>query len=264
MSKTGSNYRLEEGAFVIEEYDKAAPFTSFLPGLAGVKGIPMWTFYVNRGQAMTSFGINKKDNSIMEFNVAIMGYENTDIKGFRTFVKANGKYTEAFCEYGNNAKRVMKIERNVCSVKETNPLGFEINVEYMVLPNENIGALVRNVTIKNILDKDLDLEVFDGTPHIIPFGMGTGMYKHTSNLFRSWAEVINIENKIPCYRLNETMKAPEAETMGMHYYCSIVDGKLTAPIYDPECFFGYETSLRFPDRFLNDGFDAVLSSKQHP
>ncbi|MCR4777626.1 MAG: cellobiose phosphorylase [Lachnospiraceae bacterium] len=264
MSKTGSNYRLEEGAFVIEDYDKAAPFTSFLPGLAGVKGIPMWTFYVNRGQAMTSFGINKKDNSIMEFNVAIMGYENTDIKGFRTFVKANGKYTEAFCEYGNNAKRVMKIERNVCSVKETNPLGFEINVEYMVLPNENIGALVRNVTIKNILDKDLDLEVFDGTPHIIPFGMGTGMYKHTSNLFRSWAEVINVENKIPCYRLNETMKAPEAETMGMHYYCSIVDGKLTAPIYDPECIFGFETSLRYPERFLNEGFDTVLSSKQHP
>ena len=39
------NYRLEGKTFVIDDYDRLPAFSSFLPGLAGVKGIPMWTFY---------------------------------------------------------------------------------------------------------------------------------------------------------------------------------------------------------------------------
>ena len=53
-------YRLEGKTFVIDDYDKMPAFSSFLPGLAGVKGIPMWTFYTNRGQGMNSFGIGNK------------------------------------------------------------------------------------------------------------------------------------------------------------------------------------------------------------
>ena len=53
-------YRLEGETFVIDDYDKLPAFSSFLPGLAGVKGIPMWTFYTNRGQGMNSFGIDNK------------------------------------------------------------------------------------------------------------------------------------------------------------------------------------------------------------
>ena len=54
------NYRLEGKTFVIDDYDRLPAFSSFLPGLAGVKGIPMWTFYTNRGQGMNSFGIDNK------------------------------------------------------------------------------------------------------------------------------------------------------------------------------------------------------------
>ena len=60
--------RLEGKTFVIDDYDRLPAFSSFLPGLAGVKGIPMWTFYTNRGQGMNSFGIDNKGNAIMEFN----------------------------------------------------------------------------------------------------------------------------------------------------------------------------------------------------
>ena len=55
------NYRLEGKTFVIDDYDRLPAFSSFLPGLAGVKGIPMWTFYTNRGQGMNSFGIDIKE-----------------------------------------------------------------------------------------------------------------------------------------------------------------------------------------------------------
>ncbi len=62
------SYRLEGQTFVIDDYDRKPAFSSFLPGLAGVKGIPLWTFYTNRGQGMNSFGIDNKGNAIMEFN----------------------------------------------------------------------------------------------------------------------------------------------------------------------------------------------------
>lgn len=47
----------------IQEYHKKPTFASFLPGLSGVHGIPVWCFYVNRGQCITSFGLEDKDRS---------------------------------------------------------------------------------------------------------------------------------------------------------------------------------------------------------
>ena len=60
-----SNYRFENNTFTIENYDRVAPFSSFLPGVAGVKGIPLWLFYTNRGQGVASFGVHNKDNAFM-------------------------------------------------------------------------------------------------------------------------------------------------------------------------------------------------------
>ena len=38
----------ERAQFVIHEYALARAFSSFLPGIAGPLGVPMWCFYVNR------------------------------------------------------------------------------------------------------------------------------------------------------------------------------------------------------------------------
>lgn len=97
------NYRLEGKTFVIDDYDRLPAFSSFLPGLAGVKGIPMWTFYTNRGQGMNSFGIDNKGNAIMEFNSANTAFENTTVKGFRTFLTIDGEYYEPFFKYEDDA-----------------------------------------------------------------------------------------------------------------------------------------------------------------
>ncbi|MCP4685523.1 MAG: hypothetical protein GY867_08735, partial [bacterium] len=66
-----------DGRFVLDGYDRAKPFASFLPGIAGVMGIPVWALYVNRGQAIASFGVESKDNPIMEFLPANKAYQNT-------------------------------------------------------------------------------------------------------------------------------------------------------------------------------------------
>src|SRR3989338_2824686 len=101
-----SDYQLiSDGKFLIKNYDQKKPFSNFLPGIAGLYGTPMWVFYVNRGQAVASFGIQNKDKAILEFFPANKAYQNVASLGFRTFLKIarQGKTTfyEPFKDGGN-------------------------------------------------------------------------------------------------------------------------------------------------------------------
>ena len=58
MHSPTPEYRHEpDGTFVLTHFNHATPFASFLPGIAGTWGIPLWAFYVNRGQGVCSFGL---------------------------------------------------------------------------------------------------------------------------------------------------------------------------------------------------------------
>ena len=82
--------------FIMPDYGKASTFASFLPGISGIHGTPIWCYYVNRGQGVVSFGVDNKDHAIMEFYPAHQAYQNVKTTGFRTFIKVNGVVTEAF------------------------------------------------------------------------------------------------------------------------------------------------------------------------
>ena len=111
-------YHLDGDIYTIENYDTLPAFSSFLPGLAGIKGIPIWVYYTNRGQGVNSFGIHNKNNAIMEFNPANTAYENTPIKGFRTFIKCDGQYFEPFFTLDKSAKRRFLIKENSFAIEE--------------------------------------------------------------------------------------------------------------------------------------------------
>lgn len=259
-----SQYQLEGEQFLMRDYDKLPTFSSFLPGLAGVKGIPLWVFYTNRGQAINSFGIHHKGNAIMEFNPANTAYENTSIKGFRTFLKRDGEYFEPFGEYSTTAARTMCVEKNCVTIKETAENGLTIKVTYYVLPEETIGALVRSVEITNDSKKSCVVEGLDGIPKIIPFGIQNGQFKEMSNLFKSWTEVKNIEQNAPFYtmRASSDDSAEVSEIKGGYFYCTVSDGGLTPVIYDAEVVFDYDTSLVMPVAFKERGLSGVTSQKQ--
>ena len=57
-------YYFEGYTFVIEDYQHAKRFSSFLPAMAGKDGKPLWAFYANVGQCMGGFGINNKETPI--------------------------------------------------------------------------------------------------------------------------------------------------------------------------------------------------------
>ncbi len=257
-----SNYVLSGDKFEISNYTKVSPFSSFLPGVAGVDGIPIWAFYTNRGQGINSFGINHKGDAIMEFNPANTAYENTPVKGFRTFVKADGQYYEPFCSYAD-VKRQMSIEMNVLSVVEESH-GLKITVSYCILPHENVGGLLRKVTVENISGSTKKVELLDGMAQIIPYGIQNGQYKEMSNLFKSWADIKNIENESPLFamRASSDDSAEVTEIEGGYFYTAAMDGKRLHIIYDKRVVFAQEDSMVMPAGFMESTFTDIKTAKQ--
>lgn len=60
LEKDGQAKFDADGRYVFENYDDVKPMSNFLAGLGGLWGVPMWAFYVNRGQGITSFGVQNK------------------------------------------------------------------------------------------------------------------------------------------------------------------------------------------------------------
>src|SRR3989338_1888311 len=177
-------YLNSDNEFVIENYHQAGAFSNFLPGIAGLFGIPMWVFYVNRGQGVCSFGLKSKDSPIMEFLPANRAYQLTTSQGFRTFIKIKNKkggiLYEPFQPHSphrfHSVKQSMIINSCEFRIQEVNPqLGLQIEVEYFTIPNEPFAGLARTVAVKNISKKNISLGLLDGAPLIIPYG--------TSNFF---------------------------------------------------------------------------------
>ena len=250
----------------MKDYDKLPAFSSFLPGLTGVKGIPMWVFYTNRGQAINSFGIHNKNNAIMEFNPANTAYENTSLKGYRTFLRCNGEFFEPFGTNNSNVKRTMYLKKNSICIEEINEqYEIKIKVNYFVLPKDSIGALVRKVTIENIGNETKDIEVLDGLPKIIPYGIHNGSYKEVSNLLKSWTDIKNLDQGIPYYsmRASSDDTAEVSEVYGGYYYFTIMEEKVQKVIYDPDVVFDYDTSLQIPVTFRNEGLSGVERIPQY-
>ncbi|WP_203636793.1 cellobiose phosphorylase, partial [Thermobrachium celere] len=268
------NYYFDEkNRFVIENYNNAKPFSSFLPGIAGKKGIPMWIFYVNRGQCISSFGIKNKDNPIMEFYPAYKCYQNVQSVGFRTFIKfvnSNEVY-EPFLNPRNNYKvsQKMYIGMNELEIEEiSEEKGIKVNVLYYMLPQEKIAALVRKVTIKNISSDKKELEILDGMPALLPYGISDGGLKQVGNTLKAWMEVYNHEEGTPIFRMRSSSEdsVNVTEFKEGNFYISFknINGnkELIKPIVDADLVFGMNTSLSYPDIFANNSLEDILKRKQ--
>ncbi|MCR3906438.1 MAG: cellobiose phosphorylase [Tenericutes bacterium] len=247
--------------YTIENYQKQKPFSSFLSGIAGKMGIPLWAFYVNRGQLISSFGVRDKNGAIMEFFPANSAYHYVSRTGFRTFVKIEGKVFEFFKEQNQNQKMI--IRQDSVSIEEENlEIGIKVKVTYFTLPNENISALVRKVEITNLEDKKIDVEVVDGLAQILPSGIDYGGYKAISNLLQSWMSSINEPNYV-FYKLRaSTDDSAEVNLVvdGNFYFTSAN----TKPLYisDYKLIFDEDTSLETPYQFINQSINDLSEIQQ--
>ena len=264
------------GEFVIENYNLAGTFSNFLPGIAGLFGIPMWVFYVNRAQCVCSFGLKSKDSPIMEFLPANRAYQLVSSQGFRTFIKIKDKKKHIFHEpfvssQANGSLSVqqkMIISSHGLRIQESIPAkGLAIEVSYFTIPGESFAALAREVSFKNTSRKDLTLDVLDGSPIIMPYGGTNFFLQKMRRTLEAWMVVENLDKKAPFYRLKVDPKDVSEVTFineGNFYLASLdkeEKGSLLPVAVDPELIFGQLNDFSYPVHFA-DSFNFKIPPTQ--
>ena len=265
----------DQGRFILRDFSSARPFSSFLPGIAGPEGIPLWVFYVNRGQAIAGFGIHSKDHPIQEYQGANRAYQLTPWCGFRTFIKnlpgTSPAVYEPFSPSPQSAgiQRQMAIGMNELELQEIDSgCGLQTNVLYFTLPKEDFAGLTRRIAIKNISAKKVSLEILDGLAVLIPYGVSNGALKNIPRTIEAWMGVFNLENQAPFYRLRSSAgDSPVVETVERgNFAFAFLEKKeqysQLPALVDPEIVFGQNTGLSQPDGFEREPLAALLRKKQ--
>ncbi|HOT90988.1 MAG TPA: cellobiose phosphorylase [Anaerolineae bacterium] len=258
------------GRFIIANFAAARPFASFLPGIAGPLGTPLWVFYVNRGQAIASFGIENKDHPIMEFLPANKAYQSTPYTGFRTFLKLtrDGATTfyEPFAPWQTDDATQMFIGMNELELQTASSAhNIQTNVLYFTLPGEDFAGLVRQVTFTNIGATPVIMEALDGMAYVQPYGVDNWGLKEIGRTLEAWMGVFNMERGIPFYRFQASAgdTAEVAEIQAGHFYLAFGDDGALLPMFvDPAVVFGTNTTLSAPNGFLAHPLDALRAQRQ--
>jgi len=253
-----SYYLNKDGSFIVNDYNSVYPFFNFLPAVAGTWGIPLWVFYTNRAQCITSFGVHDKNHSILEFYPADRALRAVSITGFRTFIKLDNRhYYEPFSSRIRSVQETMRIESDSLHIEEVNhSLKLNLSVDYFTLPGCSFASLVRVLKIKNLSSRKMNLKVADGLVRIIPFGARDLFLKNLSRTLEAWIHS-EIKDNIAIFRLLVDPK-DSAQTKlieGANFnYSFFKDKGLKHPHYivDPYTIFGMDTSFRIPVKFLEE------------
>lgn len=281
--------------FLMEDFDARSTFASFLPGVAGYFGKPVWAFYVNRGQAISTFGTESKDFPMLEFNPANKAYQLTPFIGFRSFIRGTRKgataalsgsfQVEPFAPRNsrnlldpkddlNKPKRILYVGTNEVEIQEIDGVhGLTTNVKYFILPNEDFASLIRRATFTNSGDDDVELEILDGLAKMEPSGGRLdGMLKNMGRTLEGWFGVHHADDtlSLPFYKMS-TEPSDEAKVkIEEHgHYCiafienSSKDPELLPIVFDPNKVFGKVTSLEHPAGLYSSSVGEILDNPQY-
>ena len=249
--------------FVSEAYQKQKPFAGFLPGIAGKEGLPMWVFYVNRGQAVTSFGVRDKNGAITEFYPANLAYAYVHQQGFRTFVKFKNEVYECFQE--KNLNQMLKVDAHQISIEETiASWNIKVKITFATLPNMPLSALMRKVELINLDQQPKDIIVVDGLSQMLPAGIDYGGYKAISNLLQSWMEVEEADNHVFLKLRASTADSSEVKAVeegNFYTYFGLTKFKY---LYDYKAVFAQDSAFNTPYQLINHDFEGMSKQTQTP
>lgn len=249
----------EQGRYVLRDYQRLPTFSSFLPGIAGLNGVPVWCFYNNRGQAVCSFGVNDKEHAIMEFSPARESFRDVSRTGFKTFCKINGTFDELFAE--NCDMHIGAGELEISCSRD----GVDASAVYFGLPEERAAALVRVLTLRNTGKKELYIEVLDGMPELVPYGVSHRNLKDMNNLAQAWMHTEIADNGPAFFGVRASIEDTTSVTRTeKRNFCAAYDedGKLLCPIVQTDLIFGTDTSLSKPEGFINRSAEELSRAEQ--
>ncbi|MDZ7792360.1 MAG: cellobiose phosphorylase [Spirochaetia bacterium] len=259
----------------IDYYNRPA-FSGFLPGIAGLHGIPVWAFYVNRGQGIVSFGSESKDGSIAEFFSAANAYRTVSEQGFRTFIKpTDGSARAAPVVYEPFAKQVagscssITVDSDQIALSETNEeIGVRVDVVYRTVPNARVGALVREIRITNISGRKLSFEIVDGLSVLIPAGIDYGALKNNLTTAQAWMTARRTRSNAAVYQLAATMSdsANVQEITRLNFALGYRrENKSLVPVevlHDADLLFIPQQAMNVPVHFCDTTIDELVNRTQ--
>lgn len=264
----------ENGEFIVKNYNLARPFSNFFPGIAGLYGKPMWAFYVNRAQCICSMGVSGKDDAILEFQSANKAYTLTNTHGFRTFIRVNKDgerhFYEPFKETPHyERENFMSIGLTDLYIEEKNrTLGLDIGIRYFCIPGEPFSALARRLEIRNNNSNSVAIELLDGLPFILPYGLTERLTKDMSHTIQAWMHVINLEKYTPLFKLKVVVadkpmvtKVSDGNFYFSYHFSDDNKSELIPIIVDPSIVFGPTMDIRTPFMFFRDGNFVIPESQ---
>ena len=247
----------DDDCFVIEQYNERVPFAGFLPGVAGARGRPAWLFYVNRGQAVASLGVRNKDGAFLEFHPADKAWQLTPARGFRTFVKIcgsnEGTVWEPFqCGSAAGVRQCMYVAPHEVGVEEIDPrVQLGIRADTFTLPEAAVAGVVRRVEIVNNAAGARTLQIVDGLPQVLPWGLNQWAVKFMSRTSEAFMGVEGVDERLPFYRLKVwPSDSPRVErVIAGNFFAGFLDGERNAVLVDPQRLFGSAGELSRPAIF---------------
>lgn len=254
-------YQIQGEKFIINDYQNAKRFSSFLPAVAGEDGKPTWVFYANVGQCVGGFGIYSKDYPMTPFDSAFLAYQNIPLKSFRTFVKVDDKYLVE--PFNTKDECSLTIERSNITIKSSNEY-FDIVVVYSTISHQPYPGLIRKVTIKS--KGQHSLRIVDGLPIYLPKGADNYAYHELTTLVAAYCQV-EISNGVPYLRYTNR-GGDEAKVVikedGNSFISVDKNNYRLSPLVDLSILFKQDDSLAnplgFDDCFAKD-LDQSLSNQ---
>ncbi len=234
-----------EGLFLVEDYNWQPSFSNFLPGIAGETGIPLWAYYVSRGQCLCSAGVGDKDNQILEFLSFNRALQVVGHQGFRTFIRiGKGRIYEPFRKSRERGiRQILTVSPAELTLGESSPRrGLVTGVDYYTLPGESFPALVRVLSLRNISQRTLEGEVVDGAARILPFGCDLEILKTTARHIEGMIGVFDCFG-VPLFRLKQSPADVEQieQIRRGNFYAAFAsdrpDPRRTSYIVDPAVIF---------------------------
>jgi hypothetical protein len=124
---------------------------------------------------------------------------------------------------------------------------------------------VRQVTVTNLGNAPLALEILDGMARVMPYGVDNRGLKEMGRTTEAWMAVLNLEEGTPFYRFQASAgdTAEVAQIRAGHFYLAFDDaGRRLSPFVDPMVVFGQNTALSQPDRFVAQSLRDLCRRRQ--
>lgn len=143
--------------------------------------------------------------------------------------------------------------------------GLEASALYFGVPGERTAALARALTVRNVGKAPTALELLDGMPAVVPYGVDQDALKNMANLAKAWMQAEDAGVGRACFRVRASMAdtAQVTEVKGCNF-CLGLDGAgtLLHPLVQPELVFGQDTSLARPERFISTSLKRLAALPQ--